>query len=482
MAVVSINGTDYTVIRTLSDLREMALDTGNYILANNLDLEGRTWRLSVGLNVGTVLEGNGYAIYNYIPKASLFDFPDGTGDETGEIVIRNLQIGSPLAPLVYHAGRTEAAADSLTNSIGILGGYVGSPCRLEHVSVYAELSGVNCNVGGIIGTLDAPAVLTDCSFSGTASVAYTAGEGSTALGGLIAYIAKSATLTAARCANYGNLHSNANICGGLFGQVASQYLYLTDCVNYGDVECLAASAVGGIYGDLYYPAGLEPMDYRFAGCDNYGKIMGDSQVGGLFGNNNSKTNGRGGVFLLERCRNFGSVISMGSDSGGMVGSIAMKDSFTVRDCANFGSLGGEGKNKAGVCGAVNMQAGSGTYPFVVDGFLNAGHITSGSRAAGVTGWISGTFFVIRNAVNLGTLNGGSSIGGICAEALEPVFDEESGEQTVGVTVENCMNAAVLYGSGTLGNLIGGRAAQAKIGNNWFYQPRNASINTEGSPR
>lgn len=89
----TIDGVSYTIVKTAAELTSALTSGKKIMLANNIALTSAS---PITIKVGTLLDGNGYAItYNGTLTSSLFVL--GAGGS--EITIRNTQFGSGAAPM-----------------------------------------------------------------------------------------------------------------------------------------------------------------------------------------------------------------------------------------------------------------------------------------------------------------------------------------------------------------------------------------------
>jgi hypothetical protein len=217
-----------------------------------------------------------------------------------------LTVGTAIKPITV-------TSDRIGGTVGVIFPYVNAIFKLENVNVYANITTVNANVGGLIGFIRGTLEMTDCRFYG--SVTNTAGRPS----------------------------------GGLIGAIESKS-QIKDCANYGDV--MGVANVGGI------AATVNKGNVTFTNCANYGTVTGVT-VGGIAGGVNVSS-----PVTLEKCLNAGSVGGTSTSTGGLIGWLGGTGSVLVKDCANLGSVFGA-KSVAGLiyyteCGDLKLE-GCGSF-------------------------------------------------------------------------------------------------------------------------
>ena len=459
---VAVGEETYTVLRTAEDLAQLKNADGKYLLANDLDFGGAALaHMKYELGANTVLDGNGFSFLNYTQSGGdfgLFWFVNGA-------ILRNLTLGSATQKIQLTstgAGKSCGAVVSWTNAI----------FRLENVHVWADMTAERSQVGGLVGNIAQTAAVTfvNCSFHG--SIVGDGADGDCGYGGFVGlHQPTGATVVLENCRNYATISSigtgGKHKTAGFIGVANGKTLTMTDCVNYGNVSTLTGGSVGGFAGESYLYGASPAVNWSFTNCVNYGKISGVGRVGGMLSYLNCGSRVTAGVTLtMTNCGNYGDVSASGADSGGLIGNtdVSVASTLTVTNCFNMGNLSGNGNNKGGVIGSANY----GTETIVaVTNFLNMGSITSGSRAAAVTGWLDKGKVTVSGCVSLGAISGKGESGGILARV--------SGSDTV---VKNCLAAAtVTTTTGACGVLLGGNAGKATTSGNYYM--KSGSANTAG---
>lgn len=136
------------------------------------------------------------------------------------------------------------------------------------------------------------------------------------------------------CYNYGTIKvdvSNARVIGGVIGCGSGSSCQINNCINNGNVFALNCERVGGIVGNCNFTS-------KISNCQNYGKINGKENIGGIIGTlaySSYKTNS-----TLEKCYNSGEVIG-NNIVGGIVGNLGGSiGNGTVKQCYNKGKVTG----------------------------------------------------------------------------------------------------------------------------------------------
>ena len=215
------------------------------------------------------------------------------------------------------------------------------------------------------------------------------------VGGLVGSCDTSGNLKIEGAANWGNLalrltkeENSAGGFGGIVGQTASNYSYITECINYGDVWFSTASYqvkfVGGILGYSLDDDGADHGRGYISNCINFGKIgSSDSDVicvGGIAGEltevdlswknwDNGKL-GYSWVYVYEgvhvrNCINMGMVYG-GSSVGQIVGYLYddlfsnnyMSDKSSRPAVGNNSGLSATKKSLSAVCNGTFLSTSS----------------------------------------------------------------------------------------------------------------------------
>lgn len=211
----------------------------------------------------------------------------------------------------------------------------------------------------------------------------------------------------------GNYSSNV---GGLVGAINNSIF--KNCTNYGYIVAQGSNVtnVGGI-------SGSADGTLSFEECSNYGTILGGDKVGGVVGNLAADD-------AIISCFNLG-IVSGKKNVGGIVGQtniplITENEESGVRFCWNGGEVTGM-ENVGGLCGISHELTNS----------CNLGYINCGKESLNIGG-LSGEGQALKS-YNLGTVNGGSIVGGLIGSIYE---------------INTCFNRGSVNGEKNVGGLAG----------------------------
>ncbi len=317
----TLDGIEYTVIRTVDELMAINKVAGNYILANDIDFGGQNYSKLITLEKGSRFEGNGCALLNYSLSGddNLYSF----GFNNGELVtMKNLTLGSASAPI-------SVVSTGSGKSVGALLGYSNSISHIENVTVYANVSSPNSYVGGVIGNIKGTHTFKNIVFYGTV-------EGNVA-GGIFGR--QQATATIENCINYGTVTGTGDT-GGIAGNHPSEgNSTFINSKNFGRVASSknAAGFSGSVSGTLVLKNFL-----------NAGTISGGDIVGGIVAYMG------GSSMTFEKCINTASVSNTkGQATGGIIGKATTSSGFTMKDCVSFGAVVGKDDCTGALVGVIN---------------------------------------------------------------------------------------------------------------------------------
>ena len=272
---------------------------------------------------------------------------------------------------------------SVGGIVGSCGGATISGCKnCGDVSVVGTSeSGIDINIGGIVGYSGSSTIIRNCCNTGAVSVQ----DAEKAYAGGV--MGQSINTTLSGCYNTGVVSAQnvveANL-GGLVGQ-SSEDTAVSSCYNTGDVttENVEDVYAGGVVGY---------NDGTVSNCNNTGDVgtkdVTYAAVGGVVGNSGDK---------VSNCYNTGDVSAKAS-SGASVGDPVMAGGVVgynsygeVTDCYNTGDVSGQGNSGAGT--------GEGYPPVMAGGVV--GNVHKGT---------------VSNSYNIGTVSGenteDASVGGV----------------------------------------------------------------------
>ena len=483
---VEIDGVTYTVIDELSDITA----AGNYILANDINGDTDTsdavvptelTEALVTIPAGTVLDGNGHAIYNYVnvvdgAGVSMFVLGE-TAEEGKTITIKNLTIGQSGNPIkIAAAGAAALFADGATYTEP-----EDETVTPELISITPDTSFDNCHFyadvtltesanGGVVfgqsvatgltftdctltsvfvqegawsngmwlGQVDnADVTMTNCVSNGSIEVK-DAGQAA----GFIAYPKKSVTMT--DCVNNATVTAGQNA-GGLVAQISySKNVVVTfdGCVNNGDIESKTTSThrAGGIAAYAGNCATLTVKD-----CVNNGNVIGTAQVGAVIGYIGDTTTAE-----LVGCVNNGNATATGSKGavGGIFAQAYNVATLNLTDCTNNGTVTGNATEIGGIAG-VTQKITDLTFM----GCTNAGKVTEGASTAATMCALGGMIarpnacsnsFELIACVNSGDIVGNASSttnrhgGGMLGNTYNVT-------KTTTIEMDNCVNIGTIRG-------------------------------------
>ena len=250
-----------------------------------------------------------------------------------------------------------------------------------------------------------------------------------------------------------------NFTGGLIGAVCGETL-VEGCTS--NVEVTGVSRVGGMIGGLIlnstkgtYPADSKDYTVIIRNCTNKGEVSstatGEARTGGLIGSGSI-----GGDFdrhfVIEDCRNEGTVNVKGDYAGGIIGySDPRKGHQTVKisNCTNAASGTVTGP-KSGIGGIIGYIANF-SVDFTISGCTNEAAINGTGSAAQRVGGIVGFASLAKQSdlpkltlsgcVNTGEIRAVKSAGGI-AGFLDPT-NNTSYTEDYAIAVRDCKNSGAV---------------------------------------
>ena len=175
-----------------------------------------------------------------------------------------------------------------------------------------------------------------------------------------------------------------------------------------DLHVIGSVSYSGNAGTLFGSIGTkgDSSDDRrieIRDCTNQANVQGGPSAGGFIGSYFDNNNDKGGI-VIERCSNFGEILSLEGHAGGMVGSLvkcsdripAQPKASGLEYCSNNGEVKSMG----------------GSFPTVYDNNNQGKPETIGGCAGGLVGYLSYivTTFSIHHDYNQGEIYSSSSIG------------------------------------------------------------------------
>ena len=282
--------------------------------------------------------------------------------------------------------------------------YVPTDIELSNLTSYARVAGTS-SYGYAAGVI-ANASSISTPISGCKNYGHVTGSGYYAAG-ICSYFYSnnSYTLEITDCENYGNIECNSSV-GGI---VAYSYGKVSSCKNYGDLSSSNYNFAGGIAGQAY----------SANGCHNYGNVMSSGYAAGIVANLESNSSADPSVTL---CSNHGDVESTGNYAGGIVAELS---GGPASYCYNTGAV----KGLYAVGGIVGQIWSYGTGNNISNCF-NTGDIESNYSAGGIVGLafkdITSCYSTGNVVITTDDENYLDRKGSICGYA-PTVKDEETGE-------------------------------------------------------
>jgi filamentous hemagglutinin family protein len=407
-AGLNINGSAYTLIRSLSDLNSVS-GSGNYALAQNLNAGGTTYANSPIDSFSGTLAGLGHSISNLTIASS----QNNAG-----------LIGTAVNATIRDLGLTNANISSTGSYVGALLGSGSGTITGDYST--GQVTGYSYT-GGLIGSLSSGTTSYSSSAANVTSTE-TVSPGQSGLlypnfftGGLIGYDGGNISHSDAT----GNVTSYNGYTGGLVGMLTGLSIDLSyakgavteTTQNSSD----GGSSVGGLVGNA-----LGNVSNSFA----TGNVSGYDQVGGLIGlvgNSASES----GSYSIENSYATGNVSAYGWEdssiflapsgvgAGGLVGvayGTDIVDSFATGNVTSYYNQSfTNGEEINGYVGGLVGYMDNGT----VTGSYATGNVTlTGTYLYGAGGLIGGAALTtIDNSYAYGNVTGSDYVGGLVGELM-----------------------------------------------------------------
>ncbi len=374
-------------------------------------------------------------------------------------------------------GSIKTSSGSSWTSIGGLVGEAYDPAvlRFENCSNNATITTGSENAGGFVGkcTNSQEVTLKNCANYGEITGSWNSG---CFVGKLCPATSGTPVFEFDGCTNYGKMTGNSGEVAGIIGHLNAASnnntgfkLTLRNCTNLGEIKANGGDNASGIISRIQATATNSASDIDIINCINYGNVIGKGRTAGIVATFEG-TSGSKNTIDMTGCKNYGSINGTGGDSGAMFAYFGfVSDELTVSNCANFGGLSGAGTG-GGVCGSVGMNNGSPSVK--ISYFLNMGNISANGKVAGVLAnvWRDAAATIeMDHCVNLGTLQGGDTTGGIVSD----------NQNSIRMTVNNCLSVGTVSTTkGALGCIIGNKAGTVTGENNSYMVSGNANPNTD----
>lgn len=328
------------------------------------------------------------------------------------------------------------------NSVGILGGFVGTtgkPAEVENVHIDANITGGD-NLGAF-GGQSLEATYKNCS----ADVEIEASGKE--CGGFIGLSKGNVNIEG--CACKVKMRFVKSDFGGLVGKT----LYAIEITNSNtDIEFYSSTSTrpraGGLVG------WVNGTDSKFEECTSKGIIYDEYETtsahvlscGGLFGYLGSSTKA-----VINSCSSSVAIeTTYGTSIGGVVG-IHGKGTIEISNTTTTGSISGV-TNLGGIAGLIEGAVSA----VSIKGSMSSSHISGTSHyCGGMIGWLQcPTLVTIEDCHTTGNVisSGGSSIGGFIGAACASDGKSAAG----GVSFKDCSSKSIVSGSSNVGGFVGHR--------------------------
>jgi hypothetical protein len=265
-----VNDYEYKLVHTLDQLKAINGTTGNYALANDLDLSGQTFTNSVIANSnGSTITGLGHAIKN-------LNVTSASGNYSG-------LIGRNQAGTVRDLGLIDTTISAAAYT-GALVGYANGG-RISHVySENGKITTTGGNVGGLVGYTNTNTRIDNCFATGTIDAA------GTNIGGLVGYGKTATTIIENSHASGSVTSQDGTLIGGLVGRMEGP---LSNA--WANVAVKGVNTIGGLIGTFQGTS----VTNSFA----LGSVTGRNLLGGLIAFSNvtnttiSNSYAKGNIFV-----------------------------------------------------------------------------------------------------------------------------------------------------------------------------------------
>jgi filamentous hemagglutinin family protein len=465
---LTINGENYTLLRSLSDLKAISSSNqnGRYALVNNLDLSNATYvqteAIVPELGLGSVFTGLGHVVSNFTLKDAhnLGLFGKAYSADYLQTVIRDVGV---INAVINAPGFQE---------IGALGGHISAFIK----NTYSEGGSIigQSRLGGLIGrfTPQSGNNINNYIISITQSFSSTSVKGSgNGVGGLIGYM--SLTVTAGfnpenkfQISNShasGNIEATANRAysfGGLVGTFVSGFI--SDSYATGAIQIptnFIGYNIGGLTGQ--FSVNNSVLINSFA----TGSVTGSNYVGGLIGN--LITSNSSGFFKLYNSYATGDVttIALGNANreniGGLIGFLNIIGATTIVEIDRVFASGNIEANFSGFYNPTNIggligYSSIGTpHPgkLTISNAYATGEVnvtvstTQSANVGGLIGWLNGG--TLKNSFATGNVKtNGGYVGGLIGFLNPP-------NATIGdILIESSYATGSVSGHNNVGGLIG----------------------------
>ena len=206
------------------------------------------------------------------------------------------------------------------------------------------------------------------------------------VGGVIGEINQNAYANLDNVTNYGDVYSNKSVVGGIVGAVTNRsYLVINNATNFGKVSNGSGwnFAIGGIVGGAAFGDNDTTDDnspeniIEVYNSVNYGEVYSTgSNKGGILGWV-EKTSEASKV-VIDTCANYGKIHG-NNNNGGIFGQGGGID-LTINNCSNYGNIQTDAQTEA-AAGIASLLGGGDKTNLVITNNVNYGTITATKNAA-----------------------------------------------------------------------------------------------------
>ena len=305
----------------------------------------------------------------YIPfKAKGSEYSYGLFGIAYDITIKNLNVDNVKIDLKKMQPDSK---EYLTDSIGAIVGYATGNIVIENCTVgSADHTDKNNAItlrdddggaaGGIIGRLYAyngsGGAFTNFELNNCVNyLDIDTADSRLQTGGIVGLIDYGVLCKIEGCVNYGNINGGSHT-GGIIGTWTpsntdaagkqTDYCWMFDCDNYGNIYSETATYVGGLIGE-FYDNQCKTVKFIADGNVNYGNVGGKNRIGGVFGTTDPGGTGASIMKVITNNYNYGDVYSFNAESvGGYIGyDYSTSPKIYVVSGGNFGTIYGEASFK-----------------------------------------------------------------------------------------------------------------------------------------
>ncbi len=242
------------------------------------------------------------------------------------------------------------------------------------------------------------------------------------------------------CTSYVDITVERSCLGGIIGRADYPSIIVANCINYGNIESTGGYTNYGNCGGIVGFVGGNGLNWliEIINCSNYGKITGNTYIGGIVGFNSNCP------LLITNSINCGFIKGInGYWVSNYVGGIFGGNDATISNCINTGKVTGA-DHIGGITGFYYTYTSN--VP-TISNCLNIADVEGSNNIGGILGY--GKYFtkgsiLINNSTNSGFVKGKDNVGGIVGYT----------NNIDSITIENCVNTGVIEGNSNTNGIIG----------------------------